>query len=314
MTNLLVHTRGTISMVNGPHGFQPKTGVVEDFVNRELREKLRGHEIDVCVLSPLIDSANANPSDWNRIAQLISETHERYEGFVITHGTDTLAYTSAALCFALEGLAKPVVLTGSMLPLTVEGNDAASNMLGAFQCVLEAPSGVWVFFSGRRLHGARFYKTHSRKHDAFGSMASDRESIWRSPELAYHAAESARVGVIAVAPGMIESVLQFAATQCDGLVPRCYGSGTVSETQAFREALIAAKNRNVPVLAVSQCPEGGIALGTHAAGAVLVECNVIDGCEMTLETAYTKMVFALSIHSALEHKKAFLETSIAGEI
>jgi len=313
MTILLIHTGGTISMVKSSHGFEPKAGVVEEFVNLQVRDSFPGLDIDVCVLSPLIDSANATPADWNRVAQQIADCHERYEGFVVTHGTDTLAYTSAALCFALEGLDKPVVLTGSMLPLTVEGNDAVANLLGAFQCVVEAPAGVWVHFCGQRLHGARIYKTHSRRHDAFGSMASDVLPIWSSPNLTRHAARSAKVATVAVAPGMMEGVLQFATSECDGLVLRCYGSGTVPETPTFRQALVAAAGRGVPVLAVSQCPEGGIALGTYAAGAVLVECGVIDGREMTLEAAYTKMVFALSIHAALEQQKSFLETSVAGE-
>lgn len=118
MSTLVIHTGGTIGMVQTATGFAPATGVVEAALDTlPVRSGLT-----VQTLDPLIDSANASPADWDRIAAIIAARHDEFDNFVITHGTDTLAYTAAALCFALEGLGKPVILTGAMLPLTVEGS------------------------------------------------------------------------------------------------------------------------------------------------------------------------------------------------
>ncbi|TMV09029.1 asparaginase [Ruegeria sediminis] len=314
MAVLLIHTGGTIGMVAAEDGFVPSEGVVEGFAHNRAGRIDGLDQLDIVVLKPLIDSANATPADWNRIARIIFESHAQYDGFVVTHGTDTMAFTAAALCFALGGLSKPVILTGAMLPLTVEGNDGERNLTDAFAAATTAPAGVWVQFAGRLLHGARVRKSHSRAFDAFAADPSDIKPCQQASALGLHEAGTHSIAVLAVAPGVSAGVLEYAAETCDGFVLRCYGSGTVPNTPGLRRALEIAGTRRIPVVAVSQCPEGGLAFGTYASAAILRRHGVIDGRDMTVEAAYAKLAYALARHDEAEARRDWLGRSICGEI
>lgn len=311
---LLIHTGGTIGMVRSEDGFKPAQGVVE---NELIRQRETGSAIprtSLQSLSPLIDSANATPEDWNRITHTIQRHHAEYDGFVVTHGTDTLAFTAAALTMALEGLDKPVILTGSMLPLSEPNNDGRRNLYDALQVVGAADPGVWVQFAGRLLHGARIRKTHSNSFDAFAAEPTDAPP--RRPGragLVRHVYGAPDVAVLPVVPGGAGNLLLHAAQTCDGIVLRCFGSGTIPNTPHTEEALRIAAGRRVPVLAVSQCPEGGIALGTYAAGAILTRHHAVDGRDMTMEAAYVKMVLALSLGGTVTKHRQFLSDPLCGE-
>ncbi|MEE2946306.1 MAG: asparaginase [Pseudomonadota bacterium] len=294
MAVLLVHTGGTIGMVASDKGFVPQNGVVETQVAKLNAIGEISSVIDIYPLEPLIDSANASPKDWGRIAEVIANRHEDYDGFVVTHGTDTLAYTASALAFALEGLTKPIVVTGSMLPLSVEGNDGAANLGDALNASSSAPKGVWVQFAGQLMHGARTRKSHSTQFDAFRVNEGGGPPVQPGTRLINHTYGDHNVAILAMAPGMPTELFQYAAEHSDALLLRAYGSGTAPESDGLIKALQTAQNRGIPVLAVSQCPEGGMALGTYAAGAILRENGVIDGRDMTVEAAYAKLHHALS--------------------
>ncbi|ASP34649.1 asparaginase [Labrenzia sp. VG12] len=313
MRILLVHTGGTIGMAQTGAGFAPRRGVVEDAVVALQAEGKLPEEIALEVLEPLIDSANATPEDWNRIARVIHAHQHAFEGVVVTHGTDTLAYTSAALCFALEGLRIPVVLTGAMLPLTVDGNDGVRNLIEAFQLVQATAAGVWVQFAGKKLHGGRVRKSHSRAFDGFSADPSDIPPLQRAGEPNLHCVGTPAIGIIAMAPGMPASLLQHAAETCDGLVLRCFGSGTAPDTQGLRVALEIAQSRRIPVVGVSQCPEGGMALGTYAAAQILLDHDVVDGRDMTVEAAYAKLAYTLAFASDPAGRRQRLEACLCGE-
>ncbi|WP_243612633.1 asparaginase [Shimia aestuarii] len=308
MKTLLIHTGGTIGMVATDAGFAPAEGVVEGFLAAHAPDT-----VDLCLLSPLIDSANATPADWGRIAATIADHYAAYDAFLVTHGTDTLAYTAAALCFALEGLGKPVILTGAMLPLTVEGSDGGQNLLDAIVAAHGAPAGVWVQFAGRLLHGARVRKSHSRALDAFAADPSDIAPRRLGDTLLRHTTGPAKTAFLSVAPGVPTDLFQHAAETCDGLILRCYGSGTVPGTPGLARALATARARDIPVLAVSQCPEGGMVLGTYAAAAILLDHGVIDGRDMTVEAAYAKLAYTLAESHDPATRRAHLERSLCGE-
>ena len=308
MKTLLVHTGGTIGMIATETGFAPAEGVVEDFLAAHAPDT-----VDLCLLSPLIDSANATPADWDRIAKTIADHYAAYDAFLVTHGTDTLAYTAAALCFALEGLDKPVILTGAMLPLSVEGSDGGQNLLDALDATRTAPAGVWVQFAGRLLHGARVRKSHSRAFDAFAANPTGIAPRRAGPVLARHSTGAAKIAFLSVAPGVPTDLFQHAAETCDGLVLRCYGSGTVPGTPGLATALTTAQRRNIQILAVSQCPEGGMALGTYAAAAILRDHDVIDGRDMTVEAAYAKLSYVLAESPNPATRRALLERAFCGE-
>ena len=313
MTLLLIHAGGTIGMTQTATGFAPASGVVEDHIG----DRVASGDLpptDIRVLEPLIDSANATPVDWDRIARIVHEEHDRYDAFVVTHGTDTLAYTSAALCYALEGLAKPVILTGSMLPLTVDGSDGPRNIGDAMRQAVSAPPGVRVQFAGRFLHGARVRKTHSRNLDAFAADPSDVAPRRLGAALRLHNPSLSDIAVLAVAPGMSETLVRYAASTCDGIVLRCYGSGTVPEVDGLRDALATAWERQCPVVAVSQCPEGGLALGTYSAGKMLTEFNVVDGRDITIEAAYAKLAYVLAETGEFAARLKKLQQPVCGEL
>lgn len=301
-------------MAQTDQGFAPQAGVIEAALHDLARANGGTDGIGLCVLDPLLDSAEATPKDWNRIAQTIHQARDSYDGFIVTHGTDTLAYTASALCMALPGLAKPVIVTGSMLPLTVKGSDGGRNLQDAMTAARTAAPGVWVQFAGRLLHGARVRKSHSRAFDAFEAASSAAAPVVAAPAPRLNtAAGGGQVGVFSITPAPATSLIAYAAEQCSGLVLRCYGSGTAPDTPPLRAALHRARERQIPVIAISQCPEGGIELGTYAAGRVLRENGVIDGRDMTPEMAYVKLHFALSLHAGYEARRAYLSSCLCGE-
>ncbi|WP_417525655.1 asparaginase [Marinovum sp.] len=314
MSILLIHTGGTIGMVQTAQGFAPRTGIVEEAVADLLAKGEVTGPIEILRLDPLIDSAQATPEDWRRVAQSIHDASGKHEAFVVTHGTDTLAYTAAALCLALPGLEKPVIVTGAMLPLTVAGTDGRDNLIAALNVARTAGPGVRVQFGGQLLHGARVRKSHSQAFDAFEAATSDQPPLMPAESFGLNAVQRHKVGILSVAPGCCMALFAAAAEVCDGLVLRCFGSGTAPDTPEMRAALQAACAREVPVLAVSQCPEGGMRLGTYAAGQVLQDTGVVDGRDMSPEMAFAKMQFALSLTPDFEARRDFLATPQCGEM
>jgi L-asparaginase len=303
MKILMIHTGGTIGMAATPTGFAPAEGVIEAALN-----DLGATNVTLLPLRPLIDSAQATPKDWNRIATAIHEGRE-YDAFIVTHGTDTLAFTAAALCFALKGLTRPVILTGAMRPLTVENSDGLQNLTDAIAACKTAPPGVWVQFAGQLLHGARIRKAHSHAMAAFTASPNATAPRQSGDGLTpYHPAE---IAILTMAPGQSETFLTQALTTLDAVVLRVFGAGTIPETPALRAGLIAAKSRNCPVIAISQSPEGGVALGTYAAGNLMLESGVIDGGDMTVESAYCKLAHVLSLPK--DQRQTALHACLAGE-
>lgn len=310
---LLLHTGGTIGMVPTPGGLSPELGVVERAVERILADRGAQGTVRVVRLAPLIDSANAGPADWNRLGAEIVARMPDHDGIVITHGTDTLAFTASALAMALEGLAAPVILTGSMIPLEQPGSDGDRNLADALQVAATAEPGVWIQFAGKLLRGPRARKIHSTAPDAFAAMLSDRPPRREGATLRHHAYGAAGLAVVPVAPGCDMHVIGYAMERCDGVVLRCYGSGTVPDDPVLEAALARAAARGIPVVAVSETLAGGTALGTYAAGAMLLRHGVIDGRDMTLEAAYAKLALALATCPDPGTQRAFIETPLCGE-
>lgn len=313
MSLLLIHTGGTIGMQKTEAGFAPGAGIVEACVQDILDSGDFKGQIDIKTLSPLIDSAEATPLDWDRLVQIIGQHHDQYDGFVVTHGTDTMAYTAAALCFALAGLQKPVVLTGSMRPLTVTDSDGRPNLVDALDAATRAEPGVWLQFSGRLMHGARVRKVHSSDLDAFRASPADVSPNRSEEYFVSHRYKNRNVSILSVAPGLPEDLFAAAINQSDGVVLRCFGSGTAPSSPGFDRALKQAQAQGVPIVAVSQCPEGGMAPGAYAAGAVLRDNGVLNGADMTVEAAYAKLHHVLSLDLSEKARLTLLATALCGE-
>lgn len=306
MRLMLIHTGGTIGMGATKAGYAPQQGVLEAALLA-----LNAPDVALVTLEPLIDSANATFADWNRIAQTIGAAQDEIDGFVVTHGTDTLAFTAAALCLALQGLRRPVILTGSMVPLGVDGSDGMANLSNAIDAARTAPPGVWVQFAGQLLHGARLRKAHSQNTDAFAAAPCAAAPLHQGQDFTLHAYGAPQITILTMAPGASIPALDAALTVVDGAVLRVFGAGTIPNDPALANALRKAQARGTAIIAVSQSPEGGIRLGTYAAGNLMLETGVIDGGDMTPEAAFAKLAHVLS--RPAETRAALLSASLCGE-
>ncbi|WIV51252.1 asparaginase domain-containing protein [Marivivens sp. LCG002] len=273
MDILLIHTGGTIGMAPTENGLAPMTGLVETAVVTRLDPSDR---LAVEVFAPLLDSADVGPAHWN----LILDTLDRYPDHrvIVTHGTDTMAYTGTALAQALAGTERTVILTGSMIPLGMDG-DAETNLDLALTAIKDV-QGVHLAFAGALLPAACLAKTDTHKADAFASVAS----------LALHAPKRRRfddraLAVLTLTPGLKAKTLSAMLSDLDGAVLRLFGSGTAASDPELLGVLQEAVAKGLRLRAVSQCLTGGLAPGTYAAGAGLWSLGIENGGAETPEAA-----------------------------
>lgn len=265
----LIHTGGTIGMVPSPQGLVSAKGVVEAAVGERAR---------VTALDPLVDSAAIGADDWNRLLDLI-ETAD--DPVIVTHGTDTLAYTGAALSQTLAGRAAPVILCGAMAPLGT-GGDAEANLDLALSA--QPGPGVWLAFAGRLMPAAGLVKHNSHGVDSFRAVPQAPLSL---PPVGRFG--PARIGILTLTPGIPAAMVEAALSVLDGCVLRVFGAGTAPPDPALYDALSDAQRRGCALRAVSACEAGGLAPGTYAAGASLWESGVQNGGLETAEAAFVRL-------------------------
>jgi L-asparaginase len=323
----VAYVGGTIGMQATDGGYAPVPGHLTAQVRD--RPELRDiPELTISEYEPLLDSANARPSDWLRIARDIAERRHHYDGFVVLHGTDTMAYTASALAFLLRGLAKPVIITGSQIPLGVLRSDGRQNFLTAvLVAARDDVREVCLVFGSKILRGARAVKARASGFEAFASpnlpplgeagveIEID-ESRLRRPQpgaIALPLRLDAPVALLRLYPGMPAALLRAAmAEPTRGLVLEAYGAGTVPD--ADPEFVEALAERGVVVVVVSQCVDGRVDLGAYATSAPLVEAGAIGGLDMTTEAAYAKLVVLLSERRDPSEVRALMGTALAGEL
>ena len=265
----LIHTGGTIGMVPSPQGLVPANGVVEAAVGERAR---------VTALDPLVDSAAIGADDWNRLLDLI-ETAD--DPVIVTHGTDTLAYTGAALSQTLAGRDAPVILCGAMAPLGT-GGDAEANLNLALSA--QPGPGVWLAFAGRLMPAAGLVKHNSHGVDSFRAVPQAPLSLPPARRFG-----PARIGILTLTPGIPAAMVEAALSVLDGCVLRVFGAGTAPPDPALYGALSDAQRRGCALRAVSACEAGGLAPGTYAAGASLWESGVQNGGLETAEAAFVRL-------------------------
>lgn len=303
VNNLLVlYTGGTIGMLETPNGLAPASGF-----EARMRDYLAAHPQSPTIgwtlreLSPLLDSANMQQANWLSMCETIARAvkQDGHDGVLVLHGTDTLAYSAAALSFLLLGLQVPVVLTGSMLPAGAPGSDAWGNLCAALSLFEEGvENGVHLFFAGQLLHGARASKLRSEAFDAFVAFPRHRSGpqakqipavlTYCQPRIAVNLA------VLPVFPGLQAAhVRALIDSGVKGLLLECYGSGTgPSDDEALLDVLSNARRRGVLIVAISQCPQGSVVFDTYAAGSRLRDAGLVSAGGMTREAALGKL-FAL---------------------
>ncbi|MDH1011735.1 asparaginase [Pseudomonas nicosulfuronedens] len=297
--NLFVlYTGGTIGMLQTAEGLAPAGGF-----EARMREQLQGQgetrlNWTFAELQPLLDSANMTQANWLAMRDAIVHAVELggHDGVLVLHGTDTLAYSAAALSFLLLGLKVPVLLTGSMQPMGAPGSDAPSNLLGSLTALERGVEpGVWLFFNGELMHGARVTKLRSDAFDAFAVLPRERQGERAESlpaELSYRQPrQPVNLVVLPLFPGLrAEHLRALLGTGVQALLLECFGSGTgPSDNEDLLAALREAHARGVVLAAISQCPQGHVAFDVYAAGSRLRDAGLVSGGGMTREAALGKL-------------------------
>lgn len=319
-------------MVRTENGFAPKSGTflkelsaIRDMSSPEMPEW------DLVEFDPLLDSSNITYIQWNKIAEAIEERYDSYDGFVVLHGTDTMAYSASALSFMLEGLSKPVIFTGSQIPLSELRSDGKDNLITS---VLIASSGivreVCLYFSGELLRGNRATKYSADRLIAFISpnytelakagidIKYRRKAFLEtdsSNPLTVHFLRDTRLGVIKVFPGIKFDLFKPIVSELQGLVLETFGAGNIPEYDHALTSLIEeAANQGTIVVVCTQCPQGSVKLGAYEAGSDLVRAGAVSGYNMTTESAVAKLTYLLSQDLSTEQIRELMETDLRGEL
>jgi L-asparaginase len=292
-------------------------------------------EYEVHEFDPLLDSANMTPADWLRLAEVIRDRYHDYDGFLVVHGTDTMAFTASALSFMVHPLGKPVVLTGAQLPLCETRTDAQSNLLTALQIIgahHDRLPGVYVCFNDRLFRGNRTTKVNADAFAAFdspnvppvGTVGINIEMHWPllpvppdgrvTPSVMELG--TATVAAFRLFPGLKADYLHTVlAPPVQGVVLECYGSGNApTSNAAFLEALRAASDRGVVLVSVTQPLHGTADLGLYATGRALQDTGVVSGYDMTTEAALAKLYYLFEHDHSPDEVRALIQRNLRGEL
>jgi len=329
----IAYTGGTIGMQKTAHGYKPVPGYLQTMMSGLPELKHSSMPLyDIREYKPLLDSSNMTPDDWLKIAEDIATHYNSYDGFVVLHGTDTMAYTSSALPFMLQGIQKPVIITGAQIPLCEVRNDARENLITAMLIAANfAIPEVCLCFGSKLLRGNRAVKIDAEGFDAFdspnfpvlGTVGIEIKINWdllkptskRTKPLAVKPMRESRVAVLRLFPGIpadiVNNVLQ---PPIKGLVLETYGIGNGPEDPGLLNALKAATERGVVIVNCTQCIKGSVNMEDYATGAALAGAGVISGYDMTVEAALAKMSYLFSRNLAPESIKKNMQTDLQGEL
>jgi len=328
---LLLHTGGTLGMRRGPHGYVPEAGHLERLLARiDALERPELPSYRLVEHAPLLDSSDTRPSDWQRVADTLVEEQAGVDGFVVLHGTDTMAYTASALAFLLEDLDRPVVLTGAQIPLAEARSDARENLITALLLATRPElAEVGVYAGGRLLRGVRATKVSTSGFDAFESpdaapigragvtieLATDRLRPAGPGPLRTTRLRDAQVLALRLFPGIgAETLRNVLREPVEGMVLETYGAGNAPRDPALLEVLAEAHDRGVVITAVTQCLRGGVRMGDYATGSALAAAGVVSGGDMTAEAALAKLLWLLSREREPEAVRAAMTIDLRGEL
>ena len=329
----VAYTGGTIGMKKSDQGYIPVDGHLTESISalpEFHREEMP--EFSINEYQPLIDSSNMTPSDWQRIANDIKEHYDDYDGFVVLHGTDTMAYTSSALSFMFENLNKPIIVTGSQIPLSQLRSDGQVNVLNSLFIAANYPiNEVGLFFNNKLYRGNRSIKAYADGFDAFDSpnMSPLLEAginisivtgkisscVELEPSVIVRDITPQPIGVVHLYPGISSDVIENVIRQpVKALILRSYGVGNAPQDQAILACLTKAKEQEIVVINCSQCIKGTVNMSGYATGNALSEAGVISGHDMTLEATLTKLHYLLSQNLPYEDLCRLMEENLRGEL
>jgi len=332
---LIIYTGGTIGMVN-----DPKTGTLIPFDFEQIQENVPelarlDYHLSVHSFNPILDSSNMDPLIWKELAELIEEKYETFDGFVILHGSDTMSFTASALSFMLQNLAKPVVLTGSQLPIGEIRTDAKENLITALEIAATKKDGksmvpeVCVYFDYQLFRGNRSIKNDSEKFEAFTSpnypilaeagvnLDFFPNYILPIPTTAFkiHTNFNSNIGVLKMYPGITEnSVKAITESNVNAIILEAFGSGNTTTADWFIKCLQNAIANDKIVVDISQCKGGSVQLGMYETSRKLQKMGILSGYDMTFEATVTKLMYLMGLGISNEEIREQMEISISGEL
>ncbi len=334
---LLIYTGGTIGMIENP-----ETGALEAFDFDQLQEnvpelKRFNYRISSYQFNPPIDSSDMEPSMWAKIVKIIHYNYDSFDGFVILHGTDTMAYTASALSFMLENLNKPVILTGSQLPIGMLRTDGKENLITSIEiAAAKFPDGsavvpeVCIFFENHLLRGNRTTKINAENFNAFRSfnypalatagihIKYNYERIRKAhPSIPMHPhyAFDTNVIILTIFPGIQEKIVNtlLHTPGLRAVVLKTYGSGNAPQKSWFIKLLKDATQRGIVIVNISQCQTGMVEMERYETGLHLLDAGVISGYDSTVESILTKLMFLLGHNLTPKEIRNEMSRPIAGE-
>lgn len=314
------------------------TGALHPFDMKKIYEALPvlrqlDCNIDTWQFDPIIDSSDMNAGVWIRLADLIGQQYDKYDGFVVLHGTDTMSYTASALSFLLEDLSKPVIITGSQLPLGMIRTDGRENIISAIEIAANeqvAIGEVCIFFENKLFRGNRTTKFNAEHFEAFysgnypslakvGINIIYKQHLLRplsNKTLKVYNKMCDNVIIVKVHPALRQEYLEafLAVEGLKGVVLETYGSGNAPTSPWFINAIKKAIDKGVIVLNVTQCKAGSVVMGHYEASMELLNIGVVSGGDITTEAALAKLMFVLANYNSKEERIRMLNSDMRGEI